>query len=114
MSRGGWNTSQNPATRSQRLGRLGCSLERVNPVPGLSGDYSIESLVGRVPLFERSRLDPKSISATEVGHPRVDLDPEHPAVDRLELAGCDTGADADVDNVGPGLATTIDCTMSSG
>jgi hypothetical protein len=73
-------------------------------VPGLAGDDRIECSAGGVPSFERRHFDLEPASASQVGHPRVDVDPEHPAAGRLELPGGDAGTGTDVDNVVSGAA----------
>lgn len=70
-------------------------------MPGLPGDYGIEYPVGRVPGLERRHLDLEPVLSRPCGHPRVDLDSEHPAADRLELPGRYAGPDAYVEDVGP-------------
>jgi hypothetical protein len=42
------------------------------------------------------------VLSRELGHPGVDLDPEHPASGRLEGSSGDAGADADVEHVASG------------
>jgi len=91
-----------PAASPQRLRCLGRSRDRVHPVPGLPGDDRIELAAGGIPGFERRHLDLESAPPRQAGHPRVDLDPEHPAAGRLELARGDAGADADVEDAGAG------------
>jgi hypothetical protein len=57
---------------------------------------------GGVPVLEPRYLDYESAEACVLGHPRVHVDPQHPAAGRLELPGGDAGTDADVEHVGPG------------
>ena len=89
------------ATGSQRLGGLGRSGGRVDPVPGRAGDDRVELPPGGVPGFEGRHLDLEPAAPGELGHPRVGLDPEHRAAGRLELPGFGAGAAADVEDVVP-------------
>jgi len=69
-------------------------------VPGLPGDDRVEGTAGAVPGLERGHLDLEPVPTGQVRHPRVGIDPEHPAAGRLELPGHDAGPAADVEDVG--------------
>jgi hypothetical protein len=62
-------------------------------VPGLPGDDRVECPAGAFPGLKRRRLDLESVPPGQGGHPRVGIDPEHPAVGRLELPGHYAGTD---------------------
>ncbi len=86
-------------------------------MPCLPGDDGVELPAGRTPVLEYAHLDVDPSSPRHLGHPGVDLDAEHPATDRLELTGRDTGAGADVEHVehvSPELPPTIRSIMASG
>ena len=61
-------------------------------VPGLSGDDRVERPARAFPGFDRRHLDLEALAAGEVRHPRVGIDPEHPAPGRLELPRHDARA----------------------
>jgi hypothetical protein len=67
-------------------------------VPPYTGHGRIGAIVNRARLRTPS-LEP---ALSPLGHPRVDVDPYHPAADGLEVPGGDAGTAADVGLVGPG------------
>ena len=91
-----------PSAGPQGLRRLDRSRDGVHPVPGLPGDDRVEIPAGAFPVFELRHLGLHPGPPGEVSHPRVGLDPEHPAAGRLELPGGYAGPAADVQDVGPG------------
>jgi len=93
-----------PPAWAQCLGRLRGAGDGIDPVPRLGGDHRVERSAVRVPGFERCSLDRKAAGSGELGHPRIRLYAEHGAAGRLELAGRDAGAAADVEHVRPGAS----------
>ena len=81
-------------------------------MPGLAGDDRVEFPAGWVPGFERRHLDLDPPPLCQVGHPRVGLDPEHPAAGRSELPGGDAGTAANIEDVVSGA--TIDDPLHHG
>jgi hypothetical protein len=71
-------------------------------VPRLAGDDGVEAPAGGLPVLEARDLDLGAAAPGEAGHPRVDLDAEHPAAERRELPRDDAGAAADVEHAGSG------------
>jgi len=71
-------------------------------VPGLPGDDRVEFTAAAIPLLERRHLDLNPVPPRQVSHPRVGVDPEHPAPGRPELPAGDAGSGADVQDVRPG------------
>jgi hypothetical protein len=71
-------------------------------VPGLRGDDRVECPACGVPGLERRHLDLDASPPGQAGHPRVGIDPEHPAPGRAELPGGDTGAAADIKHIRAG------------
>ena len=92
-----------PPGGAQRTGRGGRARDRVHPVPGLPGHRRVEPPPGRIPLLDLRHLDLDPGLPGQAGHPRVRVDPEHPAARRLELPGHDARAAADVQDLRPGL-----------
>lgn len=70
-------------------------------MPRLGGDDRVERPAGWLPGFEGRHFDLQAAGSRDVGHPPIGLDAEHGGAGRLELAGCDAGAAADVEHVGP-------------
>jgi len=69
-------------------------------VPGLPGDDRVECPPGAFPGLERRDLHLDAGPPGQAGHPRVGIDPKHPAPGRLELPGGDAGPAADVQHAG--------------
>jgi hypothetical protein len=70
-------------------------------VPGLPGYGRVEGPAGACPGLEGRHLDLEPMPPGQVRHPRVRIDPEHPAADRLELPGDDAGPAAHVEDIRP-------------
>jgi hypothetical protein len=68
-------------------------------VPSLPGDDCVELAPCGVPGFELCHLHVEPGLPGQVGHPRVGIDPEHPAPRRLELPGRYAGAATDIEDV---------------
>ena len=71
-------------------------------MPGHAGDDQVKRPPSRVPVLKLGDLHVEAVLPGELGHPRVDLDPEHPTSGSLKWACGNTGADAHVKNVTAG------------
>jgi len=71
-------------------------------VPGLPGDDRVERPARGIPRLECRHVDVEPATTRRFGHPRVDLDPEHPAAGGAERLGGDARADPDVEDGGAG------------
>ena len=71
-------------------------------MPGLPGDDRVECPPGAFPGLERRHLDLDAGPPGQAGHPRVGIDPKHPAPGRVELPGGDAGAAADIKHIWAG------------
>ena len=85
------------AARAQDVGRAPRAPHGVDPVPRLAAGDEVEAPAGVVPALEGRLLDGHAVAAREGGHPRVGLDAQDPAAARLQGAGGDPGAAADVE-----------------
>jgi hypothetical protein len=88
-----------PSTRSQSLGGLGGARDGIHPVPRLAGDDRVERPAGGVPPLERGDLHLDTVVPGRVGHPRVDVHPQHLAAGGLQLPSDDARAAADVEHL---------------
>ena len=68
-------------------------------MPRLAAGDEVEAPAGVVPVLEGRLLDGHAVAPREGGHPRVGLDAQDPAAARLQGAGGDPGAAADVEHV---------------
>jgi hypothetical protein len=71
-------------------------------VPWLPRDEQVEFPACRVPVLELRYLGFDPEPPGQADHPRVGINPEHPAACRLELAGSYAGPAADIQDAGTG------------
>jgi AcrR family transcriptional regulator len=76
-------------------------------VPGLTGDHGVERSSGRIPFLELGDFDGEAVTSRELGHARVDLDPQHLAAHVHERSGGEPGADPDIEKRAPGAAERV-------